>query len=82
MGLLRLLLLVILGVLLYRMLRDWRAQRASRKPPHPRDQGKMLACEHCGLYFPEQDAVRDGGHVYCSDAHRRAHKQPHTQNGA
>lgn len=75
MGLLRLLLLVILGVLLYRMLRNWNARRMSRRPPASQDQGKMLACEHCGLYFPEQDAVRDGGHVYCSDAHRRAHTQ-------
>lgn len=72
MGLIRLILLVILGVLLYRFWRNWRA----RKPtPTTQDQGKMLACDHCGLYFPEQDAVREDAQVFCSEAHRRAHRQ-------
>lgn len=72
MGLIRLILLVILGALLYRFWRNWRA----RKPTTiTQDQGKMLACDHCGLYFPEQDAVREDAQVFCSEAHRRAHRQ-------
>lgn len=74
MGLLRLILLVVIAVLIYRMLRNWQARRAARGAK-PADQGKMLACDHCGLYFPEQDAVREGARVFCSEAHRLAQHQ-------
>ncbi|MFA7387654.1 MAG: PP0621 family protein [Thiohalobacteraceae bacterium] len=75
MGILRLLLFIALGILIYRMWRNWRARTAAAGATSSRNEGKMLACEHCGLYFPEQDAVRDGPHIYCSDAHRLAHRQ-------
>jgi uncharacterized protein len=74
MGVLRLILLILLAALLYRMLRRWLDVRAARRKPGARDAGRMLACAHCGVYFPEQDAVRAGGHVYCSEAHRLAHR--------
>jgi uncharacterized protein len=32
----------------------------------------MLRCEHCGLHIASDEAVRDGQHVYCSEAHRLA----------
>lgn len=73
MGLVRLILLILLAALLYRMLRRWQDRKAARKKPVARDQGHMLACAHCGVYVPEQDAVRDGERVYCSEAHRLAH---------
>jgi len=75
MGLLRLILLAILAVLIYRLLRNWQTRRAADSMAKPADQGKMLACDHCGLYLPEQDAVRDGVQVFCSEAHRLAHRQ-------
>lgn len=75
MGLLRLILLVVIAVLIYRMLRHWQARKAARTATMPADQGKMLACDHCGLYFPEQDAVREGAQVFCSEAHRSAQHQ-------
>ena len=74
MGLLRLILLVVIAVLIYRMLRNWQARKAAHSAK-PADQGKMLACDHCGLYFPEQDAVREGAQVFCSEAHRLAQHQ-------
>jgi len=76
MGLLRLILLAILGALLYRGWRRWRDRRLSRSgaPAGTKvhDQGHMVACRHCGLYLPQQDAVSEGDDFYCSDAHRRA----------
>lgn len=71
MGLIRLLILIILLALLYRFWRQWRAGKTS-KSKQPVDQGKMVACKHCGLYLPERDALRDGDTFYCSEAHRRA----------
>jgi uncharacterized protein len=79
MGLLRLILLAILGALLYRSWRRWRDRRLSRSGARAgakvHDQGRMVACRHCGLYLPQQDAVRDGDDFYCSDAHRRAGRE-------
>lgn len=72
MGLVRLILLILLAALLYRLLRRWLHARAKRREHVARDQGRMLVCDHCGVYFPEQDAVRANGHVYCSEAHRIA----------
>ncbi|MBI5040145.1 MAG: hypothetical protein HZB57_02760 [Gammaproteobacteria bacterium] len=77
MGLLRLILLIVLGALLHRLWKRWRAQQAARRPPASRDQGHMLACAHCGMYVPEQDAVRDGTQVFCSVAHRNEYLNKH-----
>ena len=35
----------------------------------------MLKCEHCQVYVPESEAVRAGGHVYCSTAHLEHHER-------
>ena len=32
----------------------------------------MEKCEHCGVFFPRREAVRAGGHVYCSERCRDA----------
>ena len=44
------------------------------RPPRarpPQAPAAMVACAHCGLHLPVADAVREGAHVYCSEAHRR-----------
>lgn len=74
MGILRLILLLVLGALLYRLWRRWRLQQAARRTPARRDAGRMVACAHCGMYVPEQDAVCNGDQVYCSAAHRDANR--------
>lgn len=71
MGLVRLIVIILLAALLYRWFRLWQAKRPQRKRPS-RDQGQMVACKQCGVYLPEQEAVRDGELYYCSEAHRRA----------
>jgi uncharacterized protein len=56
--------------------------RRARKDP-PAEGGatdlapvQMVACAHCGLHLPAADAVADGSHLYCSDAHRRLGPAP------
>jgi len=70
MGLFRLILLVavvwlVLG--LVRRLRQGPARPPSAAPPQSTH---MVRCDHCGVYVPEGEAVRAGGQVYCSTAHR------------
>lgn len=75
MGILRLLLLIILALLVYRLTRRWLDRKTALRRAQTRDKGRMLACAHCGTYVPEQDAVRDGENSYCCPAHRDAHRR-------
>lgn len=74
MGLLRVILLIVLAALLYRLVRRWLKARAAAPHVRARDQGRMLACAHCGTYIPEQDAIRDGDKNFCCTAHRDAQR--------
>jgi len=55
-----------------------RGRRQAEPPPAPRPQSPavpatMLACAHCGVHLPRDDAVVDtAGLAYCGDAHRLA----------
>lgn len=49
-----------------------RAQEPTR-PAAPAAPSPMLACAHCGVHLPGDDAVMDAaGRPYCGDAHRLA----------
>ena len=41
------------------------AKKRASQPP-----AAMVACAHCGLHLPAADAVREGAHLYCGEAHR------------
>lgn len=41
----------------------------------PRAAEAMLPCAHCGVYIPHSESVVAlRGQVFCSDAHRRLHR--------
>jgi uncharacterized protein len=47
--------------------------------PKPADAAKpveIVACAHCGVHLPAQDALVDGDRRFCSDAHRRLGPAP------
>jgi uncharacterized protein len=52
--------------------------RSKRAPPVERQEApkavaQMLACAHCGLHLPRNEAHLDaGGRAYCSTEHRDA----------
>jgi uncharacterized protein len=64
------LLIVVVGVVLWWMLR--RPRVASRRDAQPQAPATFVSCAHCGVHLPAGDAVRDGEIHYCSDAHRLA----------
>lgn len=50
-----------------------RAVRNAEPPPQP--QALMVACSHCGLHLPRDEALPGRGGVFCSEAHRAAFEQ-------
>jgi len=71
--------LIVLAVL-------WLA-RASRRPRPPVDARRpqsaagqkqpMLACAHCGLHLPRDEALPGRGGVFCGEAHRAEYEKAH-----
>lgn len=35
----------------------------------------MVACAHCGLHLPRDEALPGRGGVFCGEAHRAAHEK-------
>ena len=47
-------------------------------PPSSSSQGPsqaMVACVHCAVHLPQDEAFWAGTQPYCSEAHRKAHAQ-------
>jgi uncharacterized protein len=72
-----LLVLLVIAIGLWMLNKRLRGPGSSRPPAGGREGAKsqapaaMLECAHCGLHLPAADAVSDGDHVYCGEAHRR-----------
>lgn len=69
-----LLLLLVVGIALYLMLGRRRSGGdASAPKPKPKATASMVACAHCGVHLPRDDALLDaGGRTFCGEAHRIA----------
>ena len=53
-----------------------RRDKQDRPPPSKKDAGRgggpqqMLACAHCGVHLPRDEAVADAaGRMFCTEAH-------------
>ena len=68
-----LLFLVVVFVLLWllRGATDRPAPRRRRRGRRKRPQ-EMIACAHCGVHLPRDEALPGRGGVFCGDAHRAA----------
>lgn len=72
--------LFILAVLaLLWLLRGLRPKVPPAPPPADPQAGPqpMLACAHCGVHLPRDEALPGRGGVFCGDAHRKAFEQEH-----
>jgi uncharacterized protein len=70
-----LLLLLVVGVVLFLMFGRQRKAPEKGRPAtrRPNEPSPMLACAHCGVHLPRDEAVLDAaGRPYCGDAHRIA----------
>ena len=66
-----LLFLVAVFVLLW-LLRGATSRRRGGAAPPPRAPQEMIACAHCGVHLPRDEALPGRGGVFCGDAHRAA----------
>jgi uncharacterized protein len=54
------------------------AAPAARKPAG--EPQAIVACMHCGVHLPRDEALPGRGGVFCGDAHRDAFEKAHPQN--
>lgn len=76
--------LLVVAVALWALLTRARGERRCRDargeapaPPRPsaapgQSAQDMVRCAHCGVHLPAPEAVRAGGHSYCSAEHAAA----------
>jgi len=73
-----LLFLVVVFVLLW-LLRGATSRRRGGVAPPPQAPQEMIACAHCGVHLPRDEALPGRGGVFCGDAHRTAFEKPHNR---
>ena len=44
-------------------------KKGGETPPHVEN---MVQCEQCQVHLPSSEAIHDGNHIFCSQAHRQA----------
>jgi uncharacterized protein len=71
------LILVVLAVLWLARNKQPRMHSPNPAPGPAREPQAMLACAHCGLHLPRDEALPGRGGVFCSEAHRAAYEQAH-----
>ena len=70
------LLWLLLGLVAWGLFRS-RSRLAKEGNTRPRTDagGAMVACAHCRVYLPEEEALRQDGNTFCSAAHYEAWKR-------
>ena len=67
-----LLFLVVVFVLLWLLRGAMTSRRRGDAAPPPKAPQEMIACAHCGVHLPRDEALPGRGGVFCGDAHRAA----------
>ena len=67
----RLIFLFAIAALIYLLFKSYRKPKQAESVSKPED---MVRCVHCGVHLPHSECVMDGDRVFCSAAHRDAHR--------
>ena len=67
-----LLFLVVVFVLLWLLRGAMTSRRRGGAAPPPQAPQEMIACAHCGVHLPRDEALPGRGGVFCGNAHRAA----------
>jgi uncharacterized protein len=73
MGLVRLIIIIALVWLIWRLVKATLARTGSALPARRDDSSgeRMLRCAQCGVHVPTSTSFRHGGQAFCSQAHQR-----------
>lgn len=74
----KLLLLLIAIVLVYWIVASYKRNVQNQQKPRQPQSGAaedMVRCAHCGVHLPRSESVTSRGEFFCSDEHRRLHRQ-------
>ena len=63
---------VLLAIWAWRSGRGDAADKQVKRKPAPPPLQDMGRCQHCGVHFPQAEAVRGKAGSYCSPEHRQA----------
>jgi len=69
--------LAVLWLLLRGLVRRAKGDGESPRKAPPASPQAMLACAHCGVHLPRDEALPGRGGVFCGEAHRAAYEQQH-----
>ena len=69
-NLIRVIILVAIIWLVYRLIKQWRAQTHSLKKNKQEKIETVVKCDQCGIHIPENEAIADNTGTFCSKAHR------------
>jgi uncharacterized protein len=70
-GLIRVAIIVIVALLIYRLLKRWLASLPRESKKQPDKIGRMVRCHYCDLHIPEAEAIHGDDGWYCSAEHRK-----------
>jgi len=77
----KLLVVIVALIVLWLLLRGLvRRNKGEGEPPRkspPAAPRAMLACAHCGVHLPQDEALPGRGGVFCGEPHRAAYEQQH-----
>lgn len=76
--LIRLLFLLLLAFIAWRV---YRLFRPALPPGGKEHVERMVRCATCETHVPAREALQDGEHWFCSEAHKRAHADRPDQGG-
>lgn len=68
----RLLLLIAIAVVVYRLIRSYRKNVPQQDNPVVED---MVRCAHCGVHLPRSESILAGGNFFCGAEHRDAYRK-------
>jgi uncharacterized protein len=70
MGLIRLIIIVFLGWLLFRLFRHWQNRLSSKPTSSGEKIDTMVKCAQCGVHVPQKSAIESNGQFFCCEEHK------------
>lgn len=61
--------------MLYLLLKSYGKSLHRDRPPVAGTGEDMVRCAHCGVHLPKSESVLSDGEFFCSDEHRRLHRE-------